>query len=174
MIQAAKNISTKTLSKHTALLRIAFGFVWLINAAFKWNPSFRDNFLDQATSAAQGQPDWLSPWFQFWTHILSYNPHLFAISIAVIETLLALALIFGFARRTVYLLAAVFCLLIWAIPEGFGGPYTNTSTDVGAGIIYVVVFLALYGLDRLAHTAAWSIDQYITKRLTWWAIIANP
>ncbi len=174
MVQANKNVSTKTLSKHTAILRIAFGIVWLINAAFKWSPTFQNTFLDQATSAAQGQPDWLGPWFQFWTQILSYNPHLFAISIAVIESLLALALIVGFARRSVYLLAAVFSLLIWAIPEGFGGPYTDSATDIGAGIVYVLVFLALYGLDRLARTAAWSVDHYIAKRLAWWTVVANP
>ncbi len=174
MASVRKNINPTTLSKHIALLRIAFGVIWLINAIFKWQPEFRTTFLDQATGAAQGQPDWLSGWFTFWTHILSLNPEGFAIVIAIIETLVALALIFGFARRSTYLLAAVFSLMIWAIPEGFGGPYTPGSTDVGAGIIYAVVFLSLYGLDRLASTSRWTLDNYITKKLTWWAVIANP
>ncbi len=173
MTTHVKNIS-KTLSKHAAVLRIAFGVIWLINALFKWQPAFRSTFLDQATAAAQGQPDWLAPWFNFWTNMLSYNPGLFALSVAIIETLIALALIFGFARRTTYLLAVVFSLLIWAIPEGFGGPYNDGSTDVGAGIIYAVVFLALYGLDRLANTATWSIDHLISKKLRWWVVVANP
>jgi uncharacterized membrane protein YphA (DoxX/SURF4 family) len=174
MVSPKKNVNTNTLSKHAATLRIVFGIIWLVDAVFKWQPTFQNGFLDQAISAAQGQPERLGPWFQFWTHVLSYNPSLFAISIAAIESLLALALLFGFARRTVYLLAAMFSLLIWAIPEGFGGPYTNQSTDIGVGIIYAIVFLSLYGLDRLANTATWSVDRYLTKRLAWWAVVANP
>jgi uncharacterized membrane protein YphA (DoxX/SURF4 family) len=174
MVATKKNISSQVLAKHVATLRITFGIIWIINAFFKWQPAFRSSFLDTATAAAQGQPDWLSSWFTFWAHTLSYNPNFFAVSIAVIETLIALALIFGFGRRTTYLLAATFSLLIWAIPEGFGGPYSAGSTDIGSGIIYAIVFLALYGLDRLAVPAAWSVDYYISKRLAWWTIIANP
>jgi hypothetical protein len=44
----------------------------------------------------------------------------------------AAALIFGFARKSTYIAAAVFSLLIWSTAEGFGGPYTAGSTDVGA------------------------------------------
>ncbi len=34
--------------------------------------------------------------------------------------------------------------VIWSTAEGFGGPYTAGSTDIGAAIIYVLVFLALW------------------------------
>ena len=61
-----------------------------------------------------------------------------------------------------------------AIAEGFGGPYTSSSTDIGAAIIYAVVFFALYGLERLTVTPKWSLDNYIIQHLQWWAVIANP
>jgi uncharacterized membrane protein YphA (DoxX/SURF4 family) len=166
--------SSKHLSKHVAILRISFGLMWLVNASFKWQSAFRSGFLDQVKSAAEGQPGWLHDWFNFWIQFLSHNPHVFAVLIAIIETLIAIALIFGIARRTTYLLAIVFSLLIWGIAEGFGGPYSAASTDIGTGIIYAVVFFSLYGLERMAVPSTWSMDTYIIKRLPWWAVIANP
>lgn len=162
------------LSRHVATLRIIFGLMWLIDAYFKWQPAFLNGFLDQIQSASQGQPSWLSPWFNFWMTSLGHSPHVFATLTAITETCIALALIFGFARRTTYLLAALFSLLIWSIPEGFGGPYSSSSTDIGTAVTYAVVFFALYGLDRMAIPPRWSVDTFITKRLPWWAIVANP
>jgi nitrite reductase (NO-forming) len=162
------------LSRHVAILRVIFGLMWAIDAAFKWQPAFKSGFLDQIKSAADGQPHWLHGWFNFWIHLLSHNPHLFAMLVMVTETLVALALIFGVARRTTYLAAAIFSLLIWSVAEGFGGPYSATSTDIGTGIVYAVVFFSLYGLDRLASRSSWSLDNYIAKRLPWWTVLANP
>ncbi len=169
--------STKSpvqLSKHVAILRIAFGLMFAVNAMFKWLPDFKNSFLDQIKAAADGQPTWLHSWFNFWIQLFSHNPHLFAVLVTLTETAIALALIFGVARRTVYLAATVFSLLIWSVPEGFGGPYSSASTDIGTGVIYAVVFLSLYGLDRLAAQNSWSLDNYLVKRIPWWAIIANP
>jgi uncharacterized membrane protein YphA (DoxX/SURF4 family) len=170
---AAKTNKTK-LSQHVALLRVVFGIIWAIDAVFKWRPSFRSGLLDQIQGTAQGQPSWLHWWFNFWTHFLAHNPHLFAVLVATIESLIAIALLLGFARKATYLSAAIFSLLIWGVAEGFGGPYTNSSTDIGAAVIYAVVFLALYGLERLAVPASWSVDNYLAKQVPWWAIIANP
>ena len=170
----AKEKSSNCLSRHVAALRIIFGLMWAINAAFKWQSAFKNGFLDQIKAAADGQPSWLHGWFHFWIQFLSHNPHLFAGMISVIETLIAIALIFGIGRRVTYIAAAVFSLLIWAIPEGFGGPYSATSTDIGTGIIYATVFFSLYGLDRLATSPKWAVDNYIAKRIPWWAVLANP
>lgn len=167
-------VSSYKLSRHVAILRIVFGLMWLVDAAFKWQPSFRNGFLDQITSAGQAQPSWLNAWFRFWSTFLGHNPHLFALLIAIIESLIALALTFGFARRTTYLGAAVFSLLIWSVAEGFGGPYSRNSTDIGAAVTYAVVFFALYGLERLAVPATWALDNYIVKKLPRWSVVANP
>src|SRR5579864_2921994 len=114
-------VKTKTLSRHVATLRIAFGIIWAIDAVFKWRPSFENGFIDQINSAAQShQASWLNPWFNFWTHFLSHNPHLFAMLIAGAESLIAIALLIGLARRTTYIVGVIFSLLIWGVAEGFG------------------------------------------------------
>ena len=162
------------LAWHVAILRIAFGLMWAIDASFKWRATFIDNFLSDVQAAGQGQATWLHGWFNFWSTLLAHNPHLFAYGVAAIESLIAIALLLGLARRSTYLAAALFSLLIWAIAEGFGGPYGSDSTDIGTGIVYAVVFLALYGLDRLAVPAKWSVDHYIQRKIPWWAVLANP
>lgn len=164
----------KSLSKHVALLRITFGVIWAIDASLKWRSSFSANFTAYIKTAAQGQPSWLHPWFNFWVSHLSAHAHPAATLTAVIETLIAVSLIIGFARKISYLSAAAFSLLIWAVAEGFGGPYTPTSTDIGTGIIYAIVFLSLYGLDKLARQSTWSVDNVIAKHISWWPKIANP
>ncbi|HET9850132.1 MAG TPA: DoxX family protein [Candidatus Saccharimonadales bacterium] len=162
------------LSRHIAILRIIFGLLWAVDASFKWLPAFSNSFLDQIRAAGQDQPLWLNPWFHFWDKFLGHDPHLFAILTAVIESYIALALIFGFARRATYLAAAVFSLIIWSVAEGFGGPYSAGSTDIGTAIIYAVVFFALYGLDRLASAPKWAVDNYLGRKFRRWPIIANP
>lgn len=162
------------LAKHIAILRIVFGFMWAVDASFKWRASFRASFLSQVQSAGQGQASWLHGWFNFWSTLFAHNPTLFAYMVAVVESLIALALLIGLARRSTYLAAALFSLLLWAIAEGFGGPYGSDSTDIGTGIVYAVVFLSLYGLDRLAVPAKWSVDKTIIKKLPWWRYVANP
>ncbi len=167
-------VKTSTLAKHVAVFRIVFGAIWTIDAVFKWQPSFAKGFMDTITAAGQSQPHWLNPWFHFWTHFLGHNPHLFAVLTAIIESLVAIALLLGLARRATYISAAVFSLLIWGVAEGFGGPYSNSSTDIGAAVMYAVVFFALYGLERLAEPPKWSIDNYISKQVPWWSVVANP
>jgi uncharacterized membrane protein YphA (DoxX/SURF4 family) len=163
------------LPQRVAVLRIAFGVVWLIDAGLKMNHVFIHDFQADFTEGAAGQPDWLKWWFDFWADITKTSPSTFAYVTIVLETLLGLALVFGFARRASYLIGFLFSMAIWAIPEGFGGPYSMGSTDIATGIIYALVFAALYGLDS-AVTAkpAWTVDEAIEKRLSWWRPVAEP
>jgi hypothetical protein len=59
----------------------------------------------------------------------------FACLVAMAETMIALALIAGFARKLTYLSAIVFSLLIWATAGGFGGLYTAGAAGIGTAII---------------------------------------
>ncbi|HUC95788.1 MAG TPA: hypothetical protein VMR76_02400 [Candidatus Saccharimonadia bacterium] len=166
-------VNSSKLAKHVAIFRMVFGLIWAIDAVFKWQPSFANGFKDMINSAAQGQPSWLHSWFNFWTQLIAHNPHLFAILTAVIESLIAVALLIGFARRVTYISGALFSLLIWAVAEGFGGPYSSSSTDIGTAVMYALVFFALYGLDRMARPPKWTVDNYISKRIKWWSKLAN-
>ncbi len=101
------------------------------------------------------------------------NPALFLYVVAVSETLLGLALILGVVRKPAYLAGIALSLLIWSVPEGFGGPYGPGSTDIGTGIIYAFVFVFLlivnagYGPRRL------SVDYFIEKRYPKWRRVAE-
>ena len=156
-----------------AALRIAFGLVWGIDASLKWLPAFRETFAAMLTAAAQGQPGWLHPWFDLWSGLSPGQATVFAYASAATETLLAVALITGFARKTVYIGAAGYSLLVWATGEGFGGPYHAGATDIGTAIIYSFVFAALLVVAALEGTNPYSLDGYLEQRISWWWRIAE-
>jgi len=114
------------------------------------------------------------PWFEAWIRVVSLSPTTFAYTTAVVETLTALGLIFGFARRVGYLVGFAFSLLIWSTGEGFGGPYTASSIDFGTGIIYALLFIALYLLEAAVGRSPLSLDTAIAKRIAWWPRLAEP
>ncbi len=133
-----------TQEKLMACIRIAFGFVCGIDAWFKWQPAFQNGFVDQVSGALDGQPALIAAWIQGWVHLVSINPHFFAVIVALSETALALGLIFGLFTRAALAGGILLALIIWSVPEGFGGPYVAGSTDIGTAIIYVFVLLALW------------------------------
>jgi nitrite reductase (NO-forming) len=154
-------------------VRIAFGVVWAIDAMFKYRPGFHKEFLAMVDGAGQGQPGWLHWWFRFWSNTVTPHPHIWAYSIAGIETLIAVALILGFARKITYIVAMFTGLGIWAVAEGFGGPYTATSTDIGAAVMYVFVAAALLVLSLQCGRSRYSVDYHIEKRIPWWHWVAE-
>jgi nitrite reductase (NO-forming) len=154
-------------------LRVAFGVIWAIDAGLKWAPGFRSGYLDTIKGIASGQPGWLKPWFHFWITLQSPHAGFFAYLVAVIETLIALALIFGLARKLTYISAIVFSLLIWSTAEGFGGPYTSGSSDIGTAVIYAVVFGGLLALNYYGGPSRYSVDYYIEKKVSWWWKLAE-
>jgi uncharacterized membrane protein YphA (DoxX/SURF4 family) len=154
-------------------LRVSFGIIWLIDAVLKWLPGFRSGYMGAIMGEAQGQPGWLKPWFDFWINFQHPRVTFFAYLVAIVETLIALALIAGFARKITYISAIVFSLVIWATAEGFGGPYTSGASDIGTAIIYAVVFAALLALSYYAGPSRYSADYYIEKKVSWWWKVAE-
>ena len=81
---------------------------------------------------------------------------------AVAETAIALALILGVFMNLTSVLGVLLTVVIWSTAEGFGGPYQAGSTDIGAAVIYALVFAGLFlssaglyfGLDRPADAEA--------------------
>ena len=139
---------TRLNRRPATVLRVIFGMVWLVDAFFKWQPGFRSSFTATIQGMVSSQPGVVRPWFQFWALIAAHTGHLLPDASAVTETALAVALIVGIARRPVYVMGALYAAFVWAVGEGFGGPYVlGTSTDVGAAVIYVFVFACLFMLD---------------------------
>jgi nitrite reductase (NO-forming) len=154
-------------------LRIGFGVIWLIDALLKWLPGFKDSYMSTIMGTKAGQPGWLQPWFQFWISLQHPAVTFFWALVATAETLIALALILGFARKLAYCAAIVFSLLIWSTAEGFGGPYTSGASDIGTAVIYAVVFAGLLTLSYYAGPARYSVDYYLEKKISWWWRIAE-
>lgn len=156
-----------------SVARITFGFVWLIDAYFKFQPGFVQNFSNLIQAGGQGQPAWLAPWFSFWVNFTSLNPAAWGYVIAFSELAIAISLIFGFMRRIGYSGGFLLSLLIWSIPEGFGGPYGASSTDIGTAIIYAIVFIMLIVINAEQGTSKYSVDSYMEKRFGWWKKLAE-
>jgi nitrite reductase (NO-forming) len=154
-------------------IRTAFGLVWAMDAYLKWRPVFFDNYLSYITSIAKGQPQWLLPWFNFWISVIKPDPNLFAWMTRLIETAIAVGLLFGLGRKWIYILGGVFALLIWSIPEGFGGPYAPGATDVGGGLIYILVFVTLIVMDHVLGRSPYSVDFYLERIFPGWRHVAE-
>lgn len=153
-----------------AMLRIAFGAIWAVDAILKWQPAFQMNFQQVLTDVAKGQPGFLGWWFGLWQFVVSGRAPVFGILTATTETYLALALLTGFARKFTYSAGILYGLFVWSVAEGFGGPYMpGTTTDVGAAIIYSLVFGALLLVDA----GRFSADRLIEKRIHAWRWIAE-
>lgn len=88
--------------------------------------------------------------------MVSVDPQVFGHLVAIGETAIAIALLFGFFTNLASLGGVLLSIVIWTTAEGFGGPYQGGSADIGSAIIYVLVFVGLVlsqaglylGLDR--------------------------
>jgi uncharacterized membrane protein YphA (DoxX/SURF4 family) len=143
-----KNRKTKRRSLAIALTRIAFGLVWSVDAYFKWQPAFANNFVDYLSETINGQPAIIQAWLNFWIKLVSSDPLLFARIIALGETSIAIGLLLGLFSNLAYAGGTLLAITIWAVPEGFGGPYTP------GGFIGLFLLSAgqHYGLDKILRT----------------------
>ncbi|MGI8915527.1 MAG: multicopper oxidase domain-containing protein [Chloroflexota bacterium] len=154
-------------------VRAAFGIVWAIDAFMKWQPGFAAHYVGYLQNASQGQPGWLAPWFQSWLALVTPHAGVFVLTTRLVETAIALGLLFGLVRKAVYVLGAVFSLLIWSTAGGFGGPYTSGATNVGPSLIYVLVFFGLIVFTRQDGPTPYSVDYYLERRWPAWQRVAE-
>ena len=152
------------------VLRIAFGVIWGIDAWFKWQPAFVNQFMSYLMGAQDGQPQAVKSWIYFWHTIINVDPRGFAYAVAVGETLVALALILGVFTNLTVVAGILMSTVIWSTAEGFGGPYTAGSTDIGAAVIYVLVFAGLF-LSQSGLVLG--LDRRLTPALGRWGFLAS-
>ncbi|HZC06959.1 MAG TPA: DoxX family protein [Ktedonobacterales bacterium] len=157
-------------AKGIAGLRILFGLVWLIDAWFKWQPDFVNKFSDYLNGSLDGQPGWVQAWIHFWINVVNVDPHVFAHLVAIGETAIGVALILGVFMNLTNLAGVLLSLVIWTTAEGFGGPYQAGSTDIGAAVIYVLVFVGLFlSMSGLTY----GLDRRLTPKLGRWGLLAS-
>ncbi len=144
-------------------VRVIFGIVWLVDGLMKFQPGLVESFPDMIKEAGQGQVASLQPWFSFWYNLTSTSPAAFVYTTGFLELVLGIALVLGFMRKIAYVGGIALSLLIWTVPEGFGGPYGPSSTDIGTGIIYSFVFLLLL-IVNATDRSKYSLDAVIERR----------
>ena len=166
-------------TRHAAALgtsfRIALGLVWLIDGIFKFTSGYVGSFLSDVQNSQANAPGWLSGWYSFWATQATNQGSTIVYTVGTLETVLGLSLIFGFMRKFAYLGGIVLSLLIWAVPEGFGGPYGagTGATDLGTGIIYALALFGLVVINAAFGTSRWSLDSVIEHRFPRWAVLAE-
>jgi uncharacterized membrane protein YphA (DoxX/SURF4 family) len=170
----AEGPTTNRFAQRVGLVRVIFGVFWAIDAWYKWQPAFQQQFLSMITRPAKSAPAALHSWFQFWSHLVTPHAAFFGLATAATETAIAAALVLGLARRPLYLLGALFSLMVWSVPESFGRFWTPGQTDLGTGIMYVFVFAALYVVDSAAGAGGWSLDRGLEMLVPGWRRIAQP
>ncbi len=157
--------------------RVMLGIALAIDGYLKFSSGYNNGqFLADVQSSQSNDPSWLSGWFSFWATQATNNSNAITSTVGTLELLLGLALIFGILRKLAYTGGIILTLLIWSIPEGFGGPYTvsgSAATDVGTGIIYAIAFVGLIALDSAFRSSRYSLDYYIERRFPSWARIAE-
>jgi uncharacterized membrane protein YphA (DoxX/SURF4 family) len=142
---------------------VAFGGIWAVAAWLKWQPAFQHSFVEQINKAKGGQAPAMQAWISWWSALISLNPLLFARIEASTETALALLLILGLFSNLSYVVGTLLALGIWAVPEGFGGPYVpGQTTDVGTTLPYALLFGMLF---VTAAGQYYAVDQWLTPRL---------
>jgi uncharacterized membrane protein YphA (DoxX/SURF4 family) len=153
------------------VFRIVFGGLWLVDGAFKFAPGLVEQFPSMISG--DGQPAWLQGWFTFWQNQAAANPAFWVYTTGVLELAVGLGLVLGFMRKVTYIGGAILSLFIWAVPEGFGGPYGPGSTDPGGGIVYAMVFLMLIVINSAYGPSRWSLDFLLERRWRFWARLAE-
>ncbi len=148
-----------------AIVRIAFGLVWAVDAAFKWQPGFVHGqvFAHQFGIHDKVTTPVIHQWIQLWSHVAAGSPSGFAIGSAVVESLIALGLLTGSFSNAVFIGSAIYSFGIWSAAEAFGLPWNAPAiTDVGPSAGYIIASLALL---CCAAGPTWSADQVLRPKL---------
>jgi thiosulfate dehydrogenase [quinone] large subunit len=157
-----------------AIVRILFGVLWAIDATFKWLPGFvhGQTLHDELGGAAEVTTPVVHQWMQLWNSVGLANPPAFAVLIAILETLVAVALILGAFSNVALIGSAALSLAIWSGAEGFHLPWTKSGmTDLGPSAGYLFASL---GLFFAAAGATWSVDAWLRPKLGRAAWLSSP
>lgn len=131
------------------IARIAFGAIWLFDAAWKWTPYFRTHAVTYLQQALPGEPGWIKAYIGIVIALIGViGPTIFAVAAALTETLIGLSLLFGVGLRWMIPVGILYSLGVWTTAEGWGGPYgagftANRGDVLGTTNIYAIAFLFL-------------------------------
>jgi nitrite reductase (NO-forming) len=148
-----------------AVLRIAFGVVWAVDAALKWRPDYLNGgvFAHQFSIHHDVTTPVVRQWIDLWQHVTAAAPAGLGVTTAIVETLIALGLLTGTLSNVVYVGSALYSFGIWSAAEAFGLPWSaQGATDVGPSVGYLIAALLLLACPG---NSLWSVDRVLRPRL---------
>ena len=156
-----------------AVVRILFGALWACDASFKWQPGFihGQTLHDELGKVSKVNTPVIHQWLAL-THMVGMaSPPVTAVVIAIVETLAALALIFGVLSNAAFVGSAILSFGISSGVEAFNLPLRSGMTDLGPSVGYILASLALF---FAAAGSTWSVDSWLRPRLGAFAWLAAP
>jgi hypothetical protein len=126
--------------------RAAWLVLWCALAVECLGPSFRppDAVGDTILGMQAGEPGWLAAADRGVGDALLGRGALASLVLAVVLAVIAAGVLLPPVTRPVLIAAIVLSLLIWVVPENFGGIATGTGTDPNTGPLLVLLALAFW------------------------------
>ncbi|MEO6907268.1 MAG: hypothetical protein ABI210_05205, partial [Abditibacteriaceae bacterium] len=99
-------------------LRAALGILWLLLAISVCSSGFATH-VHQYNQDAFQHTSWLTPWFGTWVSVIMPAAGLWVALARILTVFIAFCLLFGFARKTAYILGVIVTLPLWTLMEGY-------------------------------------------------------
>lgn len=149
-------------------LRLALGLLWALMALRFWSDDFPAHLAYYHATAFGSQPGVLIPWFGMWIGLTSIAGGFFIQFARICATVIALCLLAGFARRTVYIIAMVVSIPLWPLSDGYLLPHALSTFGVSSLLIYFLLFVVLMYADKLRIPQWPSIDDALLGAWRGW------
>lgn len=127
--------------------RTAWAALWLV-MAWLWleAPSSGANSTSSAINAAPSGMSWLSTVQDWVAKGAQGNGVAIALVLALVSAAIGVAVAANWRAKPFIALAIVLSLAYWVLGQGFGGIFEGGATDPNAGLLFVVLALALGSL----------------------------
>jgi len=127
--------------------RTAWAALWLV-MAWLWllAPSSSANAIHNAINAAPSGMSWLSSVQNSAADAAKGNGLIIAIVLAALSVAIGVAVRINWRPKVFLWIAIVLSLAFWVIGQGFGGIFAGGATDPNAGLLFVLLAVALYAL----------------------------
>ncbi len=127
--------------------KVTWAALWLV-MAWLWllGPNSSANATHDAINAAPSGMSWLSTVQDWAAEGAQGNGLVIALVLAAVSAAIGIAVAIDWRPRQFLVLAIVLNLLSWMLGQGFGGIFEGGATDPNAGLLFVLLALALYPL----------------------------
>jgi uncharacterized protein involved in high-affinity Fe2+ transport len=127
--------------------KMTWAALWLV-MAWLWllGPNSSANATHDAINAAPSGMSWLSTVQDWAAEGAQGNGLVIALLLAAVSAVIGIAVAIDWRPQQFLVLAIGLNLLYWVLGQGFGGIFEGGATDPNAGLLFVLLALALYPL----------------------------